>query len=590
MKCKLKGGSDMNNKIINEYIERTTWRIKENANASYSMSGLKSYIASTILARHALEKLPAEIRKAHLEGAIHIHDLENPYSPYCYGADLQQLMMEGLKNPVGSNSVPAKHLDSMVDHMVNYLYISQNEFNGAQAFSNVDTLLAPFAMGEEYEFIKQCIQRLVYNISYPLRSSFQTPFINFSFDLIVPEHLENEPVIIGGKTRKLFTGDLIVYGDLQEEVDLINKAFLEVLLEGDSKGNPFTFPIPTYGITKEVLKKDDEVMDLLWKVTAKYGLPNFMNYISTGASPDEVRAMCCRLNLRIDELKARGLWNMGNKTGSLGVVTINLNYCGKDGESKFFDNVDEMYDLAVKQLLLKRENIYDSFRRGLLPFTACYLPQDDPFRTFFLTIGVVGMNEACLNMFGNSIEFCQDFVVKLLKHLNKRVKETSEETGILFNLEETPAEGCSYRLARLDKKRGLPTQGVDNPYLTNSTHCPVNTIFDWSAVIGIQEKFKKWYTGGTIMHCFVGDELNPEIVREYVKSMAEDSVIPYYNLTPTYSVCQTHGYIPGKVELCPKCHEPTYIYSRVVGYYRPIFKWNAGKQEEFKERKMYQNI
>jgi ribonucleoside-triphosphate reductase len=491
-------------------------------------------------------------------------------------------MVEGLKNPSGSNSRPAKHFDTMIDHIVNYVYISQNEFNGAQAHSNFDTLLAPYIIGKDYEYVKQNLQRLIYNISYPLRSSFQCPFYNTSFDLIPPDHMKNEPVVIGGKTH-----ESIVYGDMQHEMDIINSAFLALMFEGDAHGKPFTFPIPTYGITKDILNKNDGVMGLLYALSGKFGSPNFQNYIGSGNDPSDVRSMCCRLSLDIKKLKSRGLWNMGNKTGSLGVVTINLNHCSKNGEGRFLENIDTAYDLSVKELTIKHKYIMEAFDKGLLPFTKQYLDHKDPFRSFFHTIGDVAMNEACINMFESTIEFNQDFVIETLKHLRNRTDETTEETGILHNLEETPVEGASYRLAKLDKSIGLPTQGIAEPYLTNSTHCPVNTIYDWTAIVSIQEKFKKFYSGGTIMHGFLGNSITPKYAGEIIKYMANKTSIPYYNITPTYSICENHGLTSGNVPECPVCKRPNFVYSRVVGYLQPVQKWNRGKQEEFKERKMF---
>ncbi len=570
-------------KEITDYIEKSDWRVSENANTGFSFSGLKSYIASTILARDALSKLPKNIKDAHKNGEIHLHDLDSGIGiPYCYGADLQQLLFEGLKNPSGSNSRPAKHLDTVIDHMVNFIYISQSEFNGAQAFSNFDTIASAFIVDKEYNDVKQNIQRLIYNVSYPLRSSFQSPFLNLSFDIIPPKHMENEPVLIGGKTHESLS-----YGDMQNEMDMINKAFLEIMLEGDSQGKPFTFPIPTYGITKELLNKNDEVTNLLWKLSAKFGNPNFMNYVGTNTDPSSVRAMCCRLSLDISKLRGRGLWNMGNMTGSLGVVTLNLNHASKDGEDHFIERIDDYYDLAIQELSIKRKYIYESFNKGLLPFTKCYLPAKDPFATFFNTIGIHAMNEACINMFEETIEFHQDFVEKILKHIRNRVDETTKETGILHNIEQTPCEGATYRLAKLDKKYGLPTQGLENPFLTNSTHCPVNTIYDWTATVKIQEKFNSYYSGGTIMHGFTGEDILPERAEKIIKQMSTDTSIPYYNLTPTYSICQDHGRFAGNIPLCPICNKMNYIYSRVVGYLQPVQKWNKGKQEEFKIRKEY---
>lgn len=567
-------------KLIEDYISKSDWRINENANTSFSGSGMKSYIASSILAKYSLSKLPEKIRKAHKEGAIHIHDLDGGIMvPYCYGADLQQLMLEGLKNPVGSCSNPAKHFDSLVDHMVNYLYISQSEFNGAQAFSNVDTLLAPYVIGQDYKYVIQNIQRLIYNISYPLRSSFQTPFINFSFDLIPPKHMANEPVIIGGKVS-----ENMVYGDLQKEMDLINGCFLELMIKGDSMGKPFTFPIPTYGITKDVMNKNDDVTRLLYTLTAKFGSPNFQNYLKSGNDPSDVRSMCCRLRLDIAKLKSRGLWNIGNKTGSVGVCTIDLNHATKDGTEHFMENIDEAYDLSVEELSIKREHVEDAFKKGLFPFTKQYLPS---FKTFFNTVGTHAMNEACLSMFESPIEENQSFVIRTLRYLRKRVDETTEETEILHNLEESPAEGATYRLAKLDRKLGLPVQGGEHPYLTNSTHCPVNTNVGWIENLRIQERFKPFYSGGTIVHGFVGEEMSPQSAEHLIKQISLNTTIPYYNITPIFSHCNTHGHMTGNVDLCPKCGKENLIYSRVVGYIQPYQKWNDGKKSEFKDRKMY---
>ncbi len=574
-------------KIIQDYVNKSDWRVTENANTGYALSGLRSYISARALALDSLAKLTLEMREAHKTGMIHIHDLDGGlYSPYCYGADLQQLMFEGLKNPVGSRSLPAKHFDSIIDHMVNYLYMSQNEFNGAQAFSNVDTLLAPFVIGKDYSYIKQNVQRLIYNISYPLRSAFQTPFVNFSFDIIPPDHMRSEPIVVGGRLD-----EGLVYGDLQKEMDLINQAFLETFYAGDSQGKPFTFPIPTYGITKELLNKNDGITDLLWALSAKYGNPNFQNYIGSGNKPSDKRSLCCRLSLDLNEieenLKSHGIWDMPNKTGSLGVVTINLNQASKDGFDHYFENIDKAYDLSVEELLIKHRYVMEAYDRGLLPFTAQYLTRKDPFVTFFHTVGIAGQNEACINMFEESIEWNQNLTVKMLKHLRARIKETVKETGLLFNLEETPIEGATHRLAKLDRKMGLATQGTDAPYLTNSTHCPVNTIFDWTATIAIQEKFKKYYSGGTIFTGYVG-EVPPEVAKAVITQMATKTTIPYYNLTPTYSICVDHGRFPGKVKDCPICGKMNYIYSRVVGYLQPVQKWNPGKKSEFEDRKTYQ--
>jgi anaerobic ribonucleoside-triphosphate reductase len=368
---------------------------------------------------------------------------------------------------------------------------------------------------------------------------------------------------------------------------MINKAFLELMIAGDSQGKPFTFPIPTYGMTKDVLNKNDEVTKLLYTLAAKFGSPNFQNYIGSGNDPSDVRSMCCRLSLDIKKLKSRGLWNMGNKTGSLGVCTINLNHCAKDGESKFLENIDIAYDLSVEELLIKHGYIMEAFNKGLLPFTKQYLDNKDPFKSFFHTIGDVGMNEACINMFDSSIEQNQDFTVEILKHLRSRTDETTEETGILHNLEETPMEGGTRRLAKLDKKLGLPTQGKDEPYLTNSTHCPVDTQLDWIQNIRVQEKFKPHYSGGTIVHGFIGEQISPKSAEYLIKQMSLETKIPYYNLTPTFSMCKTHKDISGNVPICPKCGEETIIYSRVVGYLQPTIKWNESKREEFKDRKMY---
>jgi len=562
---------------ITEYFDKTNWQLKENANASFSLSGLKSYIASQYLREHALNTYPAG--KAHRTGALYIHDLGTGiYSPYCYGADLFALIKQGIRNPFGASSKPAKHFDVLIDHMVNFLYTSQQEFAGAQAFDHVDTYLAPFVAFDKlsYEEVKQGIQRLIYNLNYPLRSSFQTPFTNLTFDLIVPKKLGETNVYVNGEKTEF------KFKDFQDEVDIVNRAFLEIMLEGDAKGNPFTFPIPTYNVTSN-FPWNSPNSDLIFELTAKFGLPYFMNYINSQNSEEDIRAMCCRLHINTKQRK--GLWNFDANTGSIGVVSINmpqLGYLSKN-EDDFFNRLDDLLTLAFKQLKFKREMVEKALKTGLLPFTSQYLKT---FNAFFVTLGIIGMHEFCVNFYNSPIFECRAEVINILDYINARISEQDD----MINFEATPAESAAYSLAKRDKAKfkDIYTSGTEVPFYTNSTNVPVDVDLDLISRIEVEEQFQIRYTGGTVFHIFHGQHLNGAQARDIIRSVCENTEIPYLDLTPTYSICKREGIqIFGIHETCPRCGSEAEIYSRVTGYYRPVSKWNPGKREEFKNRLDY---
>ncbi len=530
-----------------------------------------------------------------------MHDLSGgEYSPYCYGSDLLSLLMKGIVNPTGGSSNPAKHFDVVVDHVVNYFYISQNEWEGAQAFSNFDTLIAPFIYYDNlnYEQVKQGMQRMVYNLSYPLRAAYQSVFSNLSWDGKCPEHMKNEPAIIGGipQDRTL--------SEFQKEMDMLNLAYLEVMLEGDKDGRPHTFPISTYSITPD-FDWDCKVTNRLFELTAKFGLPYFMNYCGSGLDPSTVRSMCCRLSMDLNEIidtSKGGLWNSGINTGSLGVVTINLpllGYMSKkmtdsdwfnvlDVNDTFYNQLDSLLDVAKSHLIYKREKINEGFEMGLMPFTKSYLKD---FSTFFSTIGNIGMHECCMNLFGKPIYECTDFVNDVLKHFNKKTKEFTKETGYPWNLEQSPAESASYKMATLDKKNypDIYVSGSEGHYYyTNSTHIPVAHELGLGETLRIQQEFNKHFTGGTLVHIFAGEgSPNAMGVKDLIKNICINSSIPYLAFTKAYSICPNCGLGSDLSGKCPKCNAITDIYDRVTGYYQPVRKYNAGKQEEFKDRKRF---
>ncbi len=577
-------------RLIKDYINDVDWKIRENSNeGAMSFSGLNARISGEVLANFALNQLySANIKKAHMEGDFHIHDLSYPIVGYCAGWSLENLLKQGFGHvPNHVHSFPARHLETATLHMVNFIGTMQGEFAGAQAFSSVDTFLAPFVRADnlDYEKVKQDIQKLIFGLNVPSRWGWQTPFSNLTFDWTVPEDMKNKKVIIGGEEKES------TYGEYQKEMDMINRAFLELMMKGDQQGRVFTFPIPTYNLTKD-FNWDSDNTRLLFAVTAKYGIPYFQNYIGTNLDPGDIRAMCCRLNLDQRELMRRpgNMWGPGDSTGSIGVVTINMNRLGyrSTSENEFFDNLKKIMILAKESLETKRDVINNMLKKGLIPYTHVYLGH---FDNHFSTIGLCGMHECCLNFLGKGIGTPEgkDFTLKVLNFMREVIKEFQGETGNLYNLEATPAESASYRLARLDKARypRIITAGTEKyPYLTNSTQLNVDATLDIFEAIQHQKDIQPLYTGGTIFHAFLPEAIDQETCKKLVRKIAE-TPLPYFSITPTFSVCQNHGYIPGERPQCPQCGERTEVYSRIVGYLRPVGTWNDGKQQEFKERTPY---
>ena len=573
--------------VIDNYISEKEWRIKENANIRFSFSGLLWHGVGTIMAYYALNNVyPKEIADSHINGDFHLHNLSMSLCGYCAGWSLRQLLMEGLNGVPGNvYAAPAKHMRSAVGQMVNFIGTLQNEWAGAQAFSSFDTYLAPFVRYDKlnYDQVKQVVQEYVYGMNITSRWGGQTPFSNITLDWTIPEDMKNDPVIIGGKLMDS------TYADYQEEMDTINKAFIEVMTGGDMKGRVFTWPIPTYNITKD-LDWNNENLDSLFEMTAKYGLPYFQNFVNSDLKPTDVRAMCCRLQLNLQELrnKTGGLFGFGESTGSIGVVTINMpriGYQSKD-ENEFFERLERLMYLAKNSLELKRKLVDRMLVIGMLPFSRRYLGN---FNHHFSTIGLIGMNEACQNFLkcGIETEEGRKFSLKVLDFMREKLKEYQEDTGHIYNLEATPAEGTSYRMARVDRSNfpRIITAGNGIPFYTNSTHLPVNYTDDLFWALKHQEELQRKYTGGTVFHTFLGESPNDgETVKVLVKKMASGFALPYFTITPTFSICPTHGYVKGEHFNCPTCKSKSEVFSRVVGYIRPVQDWNEGKQAEFKER------
>jgi len=596
--------SKANSDLVDQYLNRLDWQVNENSNMSFSLQGLNNYISSEISKIYWLNRIyPKEIRQAHLNGDFHIHDL-GTLSVYCVGWDLIDLLRYGFKGADSGKveSKPAKHFRSALGQVVNFFYTLQGEAAGAQAFSNFDTLLAPFIRydGLSYKDVKQAMQEFLFNVNVPTRVGFQTPFTNITLDLTPPKHLANQPVVIGGEFQDA------VYGDFQKEMDMLNKAFLEVMLEGDAKGRPFTFPIPTYNITED-FDWDNENMELLWEITAKYGIPYFSNFINSDMKPEDVRSMCCRLRINTQKLerKGGGLFGANPKTGSIGVVTINLPRLGYlcHSEEEFLEALAKMMDLAKNSLEIKRKVLERFTEQGLYPYTKFYLKDirntfGGYWKNHFSTIGLIGMNEACLNLLGTDIgtEKGHRFAKKVLDFMRDRLIQYQEETSNNYNLEATPAEGTSYRLAKIDKEKypdiicaNEPQwkEGAE-PFYTNSTQLPVNYTDDIFEALDLQDELQTKYTGGTVMHLFVGERISdPSVVKVLVKRICEQYRLPYFTITPTFSICPNHGYLSGEHHQCPECGAETEVYSRVVGYLRPVKQWNNGKKEEFKMRKAF---
>ncbi len=589
--------------LVDQYLTKIDWRVNENSNMSFSLQGLNNYISSEITKTYWLNNIyPPEIRNAYINGDFHIHDL-GCLSVYCVGWDLQDILTVGFKGAAGKvESNPAKHFRSALGQIVNFFYTLQGEAAGAQALSNFDTLLSPFVRNDElrYKDVKQAMQEFLFNVNVPTRTGFQTPFVNLTFDLVVPEIYKNQPVIIGGEFKNQ------TYSEFQEEMDMINRAFLEVMLEGDAKGRPFTFPIPTYNITKD-FDWDNSNIKLLWEITGKYGIPYFSNFINSDMSPDDVRSMCCRLRLDKKELRKRGggLFGANPQTGSIGVVTIDLPRIGYLSKTKeeFKQRLERLMELAKESLEIKRKVLEKFTDEGLYPYSKFYLRSVKErtkkyWTNHFSTIGIIGMNEACINLFGKDIgtEEGRDLAIEIMNFIREKLIKFQEETGNLYNLEATPAEGTSYRLAKIDKTK-YPDIIVANeesykkgaePFYTNSTQLPVNYTDDIFLAFELQDALQTLYTGGTVFHIFVGEKIHSANgIKSLVKTICENFHLPYFTITPTFSICPNDGYISGEYFECPRCKSECEVYSRVVGYLRPISQWNKGKQEEFKIRKTF---
>ncbi len=584
--------------LIDQYLEKLDWQVKENSNMAYSLQGLNNYIASEVSKSYWLNKIyPPEIREAHVNGEFHIHDL-GQISVYCVGWDLKDLLLIGFKGAVGKiESSPAKHFRAALGQIVNFFYTLQGEAAGAQAFSNFDTLLAPFIRYDslEYHEVKQAMQEFVFNVNVPTRVGFQTPFTNITMDLIVPSMYKDHPVIIGGELQT------DTYADYQEEMNILNRAFLEVMGEGDAKGRVFTFPIPTYNITKD-FDWENPVLENLWEATAKYGIPYFSNFINSEMDPDDARSMCCRLRLDTRKLEARGggLFGANPLTGSIGVVTINLPRIAHlaKNEAEFLAQLEKKMNMARNSLEIKRKVLEKLTGNFLYPYTKYYLRDihkrfGQYWKNHFSTIGIIGMNEACLNLLDMNIgtEIGKDFALRVMDFMRDKLVAFQEETSNNYNLEATPAEGTTYRLAQLDVQRfpniKLAYEG-DKPFYTNSSQLPVNFSDDLFETLDLQDMIQTKYTGGTVLHLFAGERVtNTKTIKNLVRKICENYRLPYFTFSPTFSICKNHGYITGEHFTCPICGAETEVYSRVVGYLRPVQQWNDGKRAEFDLRKTF---
>ena len=589
--------------MVDQYLEIEDWRVRENSNMSYSLQGLNNYLSSTVIAKYWITRIyPPNIAEAHFSGDIHIHDL-GVLGPYCVGWDIKDLLLSGFGGVPGKiESKPAKHFRTALGQIVNFFYTLQGEAAGAQAFSNFDTYLAPFIRydGLSQKEVEQTLQEFFFNMNVPTRVGFQTPFTNVTLDLAIPEFMKEEPVIIGGEVMDY------TYGDVEKEMEIFNRAYAEIMSQGDAKGRVFTFPIPTYNITKD-FNWDSPTVQKIFEVTAKYGVPYFSNFINTDMKPEDVRSMCCRLRIDNRELRKRGggFFGANPLTGSIGVVTLNLpriGYLAKD-EDEFFERLEKLMEIAKDSLEIKRKALENFTENGLYPYSKRYLRGVKEnfgkyWKNHFSTIGLVGMNEAILNLLGCNIA-TQDgleFAVKVLTFMREKLADFQEETKNIYNLEATPAEGTSYRLARIDKRK-YPDIIVANekylskgaePFYTNSSQLPVDHECDLFEALEHQEKLQTLYTGGTVFHIYLGEKLYSwKAAAELVKKVMWNSRLPYITLTPTFSICATHGYITGEHKQCPMCGAKCEVYSRVVGYLRPVDQWNDGKQAEFAIRKTF---
>ena len=591
--------------LVDQYIKEIDWQVKENSNMAYSLQGLNNYVSSIVSSKYWMDRVYSKsVKRAHEEGDFHIHDLDK-LAAYCCGWDLQDLLVRGFTGVPGKISCkPAKHLRTALHQAVNFFYTTQGETAGAQAFSNFDTLLAPFVRQDKLDFdeVKQCMQEFVFGLNVPTRVGFQTPFTNITMDLEPPKSYADQNVIVGGKPQKE------KYGDYQKEMDVINHAFAEVMSEGDATGRVFTFPIPTYNITKD-FNWGNRNLDMVWEMTAKYGIPYFANFVNSDMDPNDARSMCCRLRLDNRELHKRmgGLFGAAPLTGSVGVVTINLPRVGYLAKNKkdFFKRLDKLMDLAKESLEVKRKIVENFTQKGLYPYSMFYLDsiykrRGSYWGNHFSTIGLVGMNEALVNFINQStstkkgVKFAEDILV----HMRERMIQYQKETGNLYNLEATPAEGTSYRLALKDKKRfpkmifannGAVLKGAQ-PYYTNSSQLPVGYTEDIFEALDLQDGLQIKYTGGTVLHGFLGERItDKETTKKLIKRIAKNYKLPYFTLTPTFSVCPVHGYLDGEHYTCPKCviEQKCEVYSRIVGYIRPVEQWNVGKTEEYQDRKEF---
>lgn len=588
---------------IDDYLGMQDWRIKESANSAYSLQGLNQHISTLITSQYWLTKLyPDNISEAHKKGYFHIHDL-GFLSVYCVGWDLKDLLLSGFRGVLGkSESKPARHLRTALGQVVNFFYTMQGEAAGAQAFSNFDTLLAPFIRKDNltYKQVKQAMQEFLFNINIPTRVGFQTPFTNITMDLVVPEFMKNEPIVWGGKILDE------VYSDYQQEMNILNKAFAEVMLEGDANGTLFSFPIPTYNITPEFNWENQEY-ECIWEMTAKYGIPYFSNFVNSDMKPDDVRSMCCRLRLDKRELSKRGggLFASNPLTGSVGVVTINLAKLGYEAtsEENLFQRLKNLMVLAKDSLEIKRKTIENYTEKGLYPYSKFYLRHiyqrfNCYWKNHFSTIGINGMNECCINFLGENIahQDSKAFALKIMDFMRNVLEDFQEETGNIYNLEATPAESAAYRFARIDtiQHPDIITANPEAfkngaaPYYTNSTHLPVNYSDDIFEVLTLQDDFQTKYTGGTVLHLFTGEKNMPgSAAKNLIRKITNQFRLPYITISPTFSICRSHGYIAGEHFKCPKCESDCEVYSRIVGYMRPVSQWNYGKQQEFKDRKLF---
>lgn len=590
--------------LVDQYLEVEDWRVKENSNMSYSLQGLNNYLSSTVIAKYWISRIyPAKIAEAHFSGDLHIHDL-GVLGPYCVGWDLSDLLLSGFGGVAGKiESKPAKHFRTALGQVVNFFYTLQGEAAGAQAFSNFDTYLAPFIRYDNLtqKDVAQALQEFFFNMNVPTRVGFQTPFTNLTLDLTVPDFMKNEAVLFNGKV----TQD--TYGDMTKEMDMFNMAFAEIMRQGDSKGRVFTFPIPTYNITKD-FNWDSPVSQAIFEVTAKYGVPYFSNFVNSDMKPEDVRSMCCRLRIDNRELRKRGggFFGANPLTGSIGVVTLNIpriGYLAKD-EDEFFERLTALMEVAKSSLEIKRKILEAFTDNGLYPYSRRYLRlvkegHGKYWKNHFSTIGIVGINEAVLNLLGVNIASNEGkaFAVKTLEFIRKRLADFQEETGCIYNLEATPAEGTSYRLARIDKKRYRDIVFANQqqvyvnhaePFYTNSSQLPVDFNGDLFDALENQESLQSLYTGGTVFHIFLGERLHSwKAAAELIKKVAWNSKLPYFTLTPTFSICPSHGYTAGEHKQCPVCGAASEVYSRVVGYLRPVDQWNDGKQAEFAMRKTF---